>query len=53
MSRSKQFFNAVAPPFTIRDSRFGLRQLPVSENEVPDIFSYSSPGKGPNGEHQN
>lgn len=53
MSRSEEFVEAVAQPATINDSRFGLRKMPNSKTEKPSIFSYSSPGKGPNGEHQN
>jgi hypothetical protein len=49
--RRKHFDQAVAKPLVVNDSRFGLRQLPNSK-EDPSIFSYSSPGKGPNGEHQ-
>ena len=33
-----------------RDSRFGIRQLPKSE-ETPSVFSYANPGRGVNGEH--
>lgn len=53
MNRVAQFFSAVAPPLIIRDSRFGIRKMPNNKNEVPSIFSYSSPGSGANGEHQN
>jgi hypothetical protein len=52
MNRTQQFFTAVAPPFTVRDSRFGLRKF-VGNPEQPSIFSYASPGKGPNGESSN
>jgi hypothetical protein len=52
MNRLSNFQEAVAPVITVNDSRFGLRQWPKN-NEEPNIFSYSSPGKGPNGEHQN
>jgi len=51
MNRTQQFFTAVAPPFTVKDSRFGLRKF-VGNPEQPSIFSYSNPGKGQNGEHQ-
>jgi hypothetical protein len=51
MSRAKNFFEAVPMPYTIRDSRFGLRKL-VNNPERPSIASYSAPGRGPNGEHQ-
>jgi hypothetical protein len=51
MNRAQQFFTAVAPVFTVKDSRFGLRKL-GNNPEQPSIFSYSSPGKGQNGEHQ-
>jgi hypothetical protein len=40
-------------PVTIRDSRFGLRKIFLTTNEVPTIGTYTNPGKGPNGEHQN
>lgn len=53
MSRTENFVEAVAEPVTINDSRFGLRTMPSNKIEQPSIFSYSSPGKGPNGEHQN
>lgn len=52
MKRNASFFDAVAPAVTVVDARFGLRQLPKN-NEEQSIFSYSSPGTGPNGEHQN
>lgn len=53
MSRKENFSGAVAVPFNIRDSRFGLRRMMNNLNESPTIFSYASPGKGANGEHQN
>lgn len=53
MSRKKTFDKAVAKPITVKDSRFGLRKRFINENELPSVFSYSSPGKGANGEHQN
>jgi hypothetical protein len=49
--RSKEFDNSVEKPLTVIDSRFGLRRLPKS-NEKPTAFSYDTPGRGPNGEHQ-
>lgn len=52
MNRNEAFSNAVAVPMPIKDARFGLRKLVNNKNEVPSIVSYSSPGKGPNGEHQ-
>jgi hypothetical protein len=51
-ARAKAFTGAVPKSLTIKDSRFGLRKLPQN-NEVPSIFSYSRPGKGPNGESSN
>jgi hypothetical protein len=50
--RKKAFTGAVPKALTIKDSRFGLRKFPKN-NEVPSVFSYSSPGKGPNGESSN
>ena len=50
MKRKTSFKKAVEPPKIIRDSRFGLRKLPRSE-EHPQTYSYMDPGKGPNGEH--
>jgi hypothetical protein len=35
------------------DSRFGLRPKKWASNESPSIFTYSNPGKGVQGEHQN
>ena len=51
--RSKTFSEAVPEPITVRDSRFGMRKLPMNPNESPSILSYTAPGRGPNGEHQN
>lgn len=51
MSRKNAFFGSVTKPNTVKDSRFGIRK-PFGKTEQPSIFSYSSPGKGPNGEHQ-
>jgi hypothetical protein len=53
MSRKKEFEIPTAKEVTIRDSRFGLRRMFLNENEKPNIAIYSTPGKGPNGEHQN
>lgn len=53
MNRVENFIEAVDEPATINDSRFGLRTFPSNKNESQSVFSYSSPGKGPNGEHQN
>lgn len=52
MNRVDNFSNAVAVPFNIKDSRFGLRRMTNNLNESPSIFSYASPGSGANGEHQ-
>ena len=51
MSRLESFSKAVPIPIFVRDSRFGLRKL-VSNPEKPRIGEYTSPGRGPNGEHQ-
>jgi hypothetical protein len=53
MSRKKEFKIPTAKEITIRDSRFGLRRMFLNENEKPSIAVYGTPGKGPNGEHQN
>jgi hypothetical protein len=52
MSRSQNFIEAMPTITAVRDSRFGLRKL-VKNPENPTIASYSAPGIGPNGEHQN
>ena len=52
MKRADSFSTAVDKPLVIKDSRFGIRTMPNNKTEVPSIFSYSSPGKGANGEHQ-
>lgn len=51
--RKKEFDNAVHKPITIRDSRFGIRQLFTNTKEKPRIATYRLPGKGVNGESQN
>lgn len=48
MSRDKEFKTA-----TIVDSRFGKRKITLNTKEKPSIAVYGTPGKGPNGEHQN
>lgn len=53
MSRKKEFQMPKAKEVSIRDSRFGLRKFFLNENEKPRIAVYGTPGKGPNGEHQN
>jgi len=53
MSRKKEFKSSVEKPLTIKDSRFGLRKMYLNEKEKPSIAVYGTPGKGPNGEHQN
>ena len=50
VKRKTTFKKAVDKPKIIRDSRFGIRVLPKS-NEHPQTYSYMDPGKGPNGEH--
>ena len=49
--RSKEFKNANHKPLTIKDSRYGIR--PKSSYEEPTIATYSNPGRGASGEHQN
>jgi hypothetical protein len=53
MSRKKEFKESVFKPLTVNDSRFGIRKMFLNTKEKPSIAGYSSPGKGPNGEHQN
>ena len=53
MKRKKEFKEAIKTPFTITDSRFGLRSFFLNPKEKPRIAIYKAPGKGPNGEHQN
>jgi len=50
--RKKEFFSkAVKTQPMPNDSRFGLRRW--ASKESPSIFSYPTPGKGVQGEHQN
>ena len=53
MKRSKEFGVKKANTATFKDSRFGLRRLFLSSQERPRVAAYRTPGKGPNGEHQN
>ena len=53
MKRSQIFSESFVVPLQVRDSRFGLRKLPMNKNESPTIATYAGPGKGPNGESQN
>ena len=53
MSRKKEFQPPKSKELSIRDSRFGLRKMFLNDNEKPSIAVYGTPGKGPNGEHQN
>jgi hypothetical protein len=48
VNREKEFKEAI-----IVDSRFGKRKLTLNTKEKPSIAVYGTPGKGPNGEHQN
>ena len=53
VKRTNEFKQEVAEPATYQDSRFGIRRLFLTKQERPRIAHYSTPGKGPNGEHQN
>jgi hypothetical protein len=53
MKKTTSFSKAVAKPQPIKDSRFGLRNFKISPQVSPSVFSYPSPGRGVNGEHQN
>jgi hypothetical protein len=52
-SLRKEFKNSTSKPLVIKDSRFGIRRLFVNSQERPRIATYSEPGRGQNGEHQN
>ena len=51
--RLLDFKKAVTKPLTVKDSRFGLRKMFLTDKEKPSISVFASPGKGPNGESQN
>jgi hypothetical protein len=51
--RKKAFKESTEQPLTVNDSRFGIRRLFINSQERPRIATYNTPGKGPNGEHQN
>lgn len=53
MKRSKEFLDSVPKPITISDSRFGLRKMFLNPKERSRVVKYATPGRGPNGEHQN
>jgi len=54
MSRlNEEFLSANIVPTYISDSRFGLRELFLNDNEKPSIAVYSTPGRGANGESSN
>jgi hypothetical protein len=51
--RNKEFKSAKVKVLQIRDSRFGLRKLFLTDKEKPSIGAWNRPGRGPNGESQN
>jgi hypothetical protein len=53
MKRNSSFKEAIAKPTKVNDSRFGIRRMFLNSQERPRIAVYGTPGKGPNGEHQN
>ena len=53
VKRTDEFKQQIAEPATYADSRFGIRRLFLTKQERPRVAHFSSPGKGPNGEHQN
>jgi hypothetical protein len=53
MKKTTAFVRAVAKPTSVKDSRFGIRKQTTSPQVSPSVFSYASPGRGANGEHQN
>ena len=52
-SRNKAFKENNFKQKVIRDSRFGLRKMYLNEKEKPSVFTYSSPGRGAQGESSN
>ena len=51
--RKSEFKDAVIKPLVVKDSRFGIRRLFINSQERPSIGTYSTPGRGQQGEHQN
>jgi hypothetical protein len=51
--RKQEFKAAKVKVLQIRDSRFGLRKLFLTDKEKPSIGAWNRPGRGPNGESQN
>lgn len=49
---TQSFKTSILKPKEVKDSRFGIRKLPASKEESR-VFTYGTPGKGPNGEHIN
>lgn len=53
LKRKEEFkMQAAVKPIQINDSRFGLRQFFLNNNERPSIKTYKNPGKGVSGQHQ-
>ena len=52
VKRKDSFKEGAPKPTVINDSRFGIRRLFLNSQERPRIKTYSTPGRGQNGEHQ-
>lgn len=53
MNRTAEFKQVLVKPAKYIDSRFGIRNLFLNKQERSRTAKYATPGKGPNGEHQN
>jgi len=53
VTRKQTFKESLVKPITVNDSRFGIRRLLLNTQEHPRIKSYTSAGRGQNGESQN
>lgn len=51
--RKREFKKSVSKPLVVKDSRFGIRRMFLNGQERPSIATYSTPGRGQQGEHQN
>lgn len=44
-SLKKDFKKAAFKPVQIKDSRFGIRKIYLTESDKPSIFTYNNPGR--------
>ena len=51
--RSNEFKNSNPAPYTSNAVKFSVRKRNFKQKEEPSIATWQSPGRGPNGEHQN